>query len=61
MLISDIEFDLDFSPPMNTKSKLNKSKSIRSAKLTKDDKTVDLVEELTGEKYKKVKRGENGY
>lgn len=57
----DNDFELDFSPPMNTKVKSNKSNNTKSAKLAKDDQTVDWVEELTGEKYKKVKRGENGY
>lgn len=57
----DDKFELDFSPPMNTRIKSKKVKTRRPTQSVKDDQTVDWVEEVTGEKYKKVKRGENGY
>ncbi len=55
-------FDLDFSPPMNNKVKcFKKKKSNTVNKSKRNNDTIDWVEELTGEKYERVKRGQSGY
>ena len=57
----EVVFELDFAPPMNKKVKKSSKKSSSVNKIERNSDTIDWVEELTGEKYARVKRGQSGY
>ena len=54
-------FELDFAPPMNIANNRGNKKSMCVGKNKRNNDTIDWVEELTGEKYARVKRGQSGY